>query len=515
MALEIVSRDQELASLHAFVGREDVGPAALVLEGEAGIGKSTLWIAGVEHARALRLHRPLVATRGGGAAASLMPGWATCSRTSSTTCCPRCRRRGVLRSRSRSSARRRPRTESTPGRSGSRLATPCSCSPQTARSSSRSTTSQWFDDSSARALAFALRRLGRERHAPAARPAARRRAAAGGARAGARRGDRPAAAAGTAQRRRAAPVPARPARQALRAPDAAPHPRDGRAGTRSSRSSWPASSTRTSTRSQPLPVPETLDELVRARIDGLPKPDPRRARARLGAGHAVGVAPGARGRRRARRSSRRSPRSVIERENGTIRFTHPLLSSVIYQDLRRGATERPRTHRGDRRRPAHPGPSPRAVEGRAGRRGRRACSTSRPRLAADRGASDVAAELAEQALRLTPADEPDERHRRALAAAQRSSTTPGSGRAPGRSAPICWPRHGDRARCAPRPRPPCRAREHDLAVALLEEALREAASRPALQSPIHMPARVGDALQERILRGARARTRGAQARRRR
>ena len=34
---------------------------------------------------------------------------------------------------------------------------------------------------------------------------------------------------------------------------------------------------------------------------------------------------------------------VIERENGTIRFTHPLLSSVLYQDLgeeRRGVHER-------------------------------------------------------------------------------------------------------------------------------------------------------------------------------
>jgi hypothetical protein len=53
MDFEIVSREQELASLHAFIGdAETGGPAALVLEGEAGIGKSTLWLAGVEHARA-------------------------------------------------------------------------------------------------------------------------------------------------------------------------------------------------------------------------------------------------------------------------------------------------------------------------------------------------------------------------------------------------------------------------------------------------------------------------------
>ena len=48
---------------------------------------------------------------------------------------------------------------------------------------------------------------------------------------------------------------------------------------------------------QPLPVPETLEELVRARLAGLPAADARSARARLGLGHGVGVAPRARGRR--------------------------------------------------------------------------------------------------------------------------------------------------------------------------------------------------------------------------
>src|SRR5438128_10773563 len=51
MAFEIVSREEELASIHAFIDEVRAGPAALVLEGEAGIGKSTLWLAGAEHAR--------------------------------------------------------------------------------------------------------------------------------------------------------------------------------------------------------------------------------------------------------------------------------------------------------------------------------------------------------------------------------------------------------------------------------------------------------------------------------
>jgi len=51
MTLEIVGRDEELGSLHAFLDRATGGPAALVLQGEAGIGKSTLWLGGVEAAR--------------------------------------------------------------------------------------------------------------------------------------------------------------------------------------------------------------------------------------------------------------------------------------------------------------------------------------------------------------------------------------------------------------------------------------------------------------------------------
>jgi DNA-binding CsgD family transcriptional regulator len=52
MAVEIVGRDEELGALDGFLGRRAApGLAALVLEGEAGIGKSTLWLAGVEAAR--------------------------------------------------------------------------------------------------------------------------------------------------------------------------------------------------------------------------------------------------------------------------------------------------------------------------------------------------------------------------------------------------------------------------------------------------------------------------------
>ena len=46
---EIFGREDELASLRAYLEKT---PCAVVLEGEAGIGKSTLWLAGLDHARA-------------------------------------------------------------------------------------------------------------------------------------------------------------------------------------------------------------------------------------------------------------------------------------------------------------------------------------------------------------------------------------------------------------------------------------------------------------------------------
>lgn len=52
MAAAIVGRDEELEALRAFLDRATArGPTGLALEGEAGIGKSTLWHAAVEDAR--------------------------------------------------------------------------------------------------------------------------------------------------------------------------------------------------------------------------------------------------------------------------------------------------------------------------------------------------------------------------------------------------------------------------------------------------------------------------------
>src|SRR6185437_10237903 len=58
--VEIVGRDVELGLADAFLADADEGVAGLVLEGAAGIGKSTLWLDVAEQARA-RGFRVLVA----------------------------------------------------------------------------------------------------------------------------------------------------------------------------------------------------------------------------------------------------------------------------------------------------------------------------------------------------------------------------------------------------------------------------------------------------------------------
>jgi DNA-binding CsgD family transcriptional regulator len=48
----VVGREHEIAVVQAFVAGLEAGPSALVLEGEAGVGKTTLWLAGEAAARA-------------------------------------------------------------------------------------------------------------------------------------------------------------------------------------------------------------------------------------------------------------------------------------------------------------------------------------------------------------------------------------------------------------------------------------------------------------------------------
>ncbi len=52
---EIVGRDEELATLRTFLHGLPSGPGALVLNGEPGVGKTTMWRAGVETAKEMSI----------------------------------------------------------------------------------------------------------------------------------------------------------------------------------------------------------------------------------------------------------------------------------------------------------------------------------------------------------------------------------------------------------------------------------------------------------------------------
>jgi predicted ATP-dependent serine protease len=47
MQEEIIGRGAELEEVQGFLGRVAVGPCALLIEGEPGIGKTTLWLQAV------------------------------------------------------------------------------------------------------------------------------------------------------------------------------------------------------------------------------------------------------------------------------------------------------------------------------------------------------------------------------------------------------------------------------------------------------------------------------------
>ena len=270
MMSTVVSREEELASLDAFIDAPAAAPAALVLEGEAGIGKSTLW-------------------RRGGRACARAAGCA-CSRRGRprpnaglahvglgdlledvlddvlpALSAPQRRALEVALLREDAAGDRSIR-----GRSASRFAADSQALAEDGRCSSRSTMSNGSMQSSSARLRSRCAGSARAQRASAARPPRQRRRT--GRRARARR-SAPSASSGCRWGRSAsarcigccATGSGRPfARQTLL------RIHEHRAGTLSSRSSWPASLDADVDPVQPLPVPETLEELVRARISGLP-----------------------------------------------------------------------------------------------------------------------------------------------------------------------------------------------------------------------------------------------------
>ena len=481
MRPEIIGRDEELFSLRAFIDEAEAEPAALVLEGEAGIGKSTLWEAGVEHARAQGLivlsSRPAEAERDlghvglddllGGVIDEVLPALSTPRRHALEVALLREEASGDPLDYRALAVAVRDALELLSGRGRTLIAVD---------------DVQWLDGSSSRALAFALRRLD-------ARPVpvllARRLVD------GAQPSElEQAMSAARIQHVVVSPLSAGALHRLLRDRLDRPFARQTllRIHERSGGNPFFALELARVLDDEvdplePLPVPETLEELVRARIDELPAP----TRQALALASALGTPSESLLERAGIGDDELNPAlaaDVIERDDGIIRFTHPLLSSVLYQDLeepRRGVHER----------------IARIVDDPLLRVRHLALSKVSPdaevaaelddaaRLAADRGASAFAAELAEHALRLTPLDTGDERHRRGLAAA-RAHLAAGE-----------WTRARAIANdlLAETKSGPLRAEallllaefEHDdLAVPVLAEALREASSCPRLQARLHI-----------------------------
>jgi DNA-binding CsgD family transcriptional regulator len=477
---QIVSREEELASLQAFLSEERGGPAALVLEGEAGIGKSTLWQAGLEHARAKGLRvlssRPAEAERGLAHAGLGDLFEDVLDEVLPALSAPRRRALEVALL-----------MEEASGDPVDRRALAVAVRGALQLLSERAPLLiavddvQWLDPSSSSALVFALRRLASTR----VLLLLARRLGDGGQPSEIEQ----ALGAERVQRLLVGPLSVGALHRFLR-------DRLGRSFARQTllriheRSGGNPFFALELARSlaedvdplQPLPVPETLEELVRARIDGLPAA----TREALALAAALGAPSESLLERTGVAADALEPAvvaHVIERQSGTIRFTHPLLSSLIYEDL------------GEERRNIH-GRIAEIVEDPLLRARHLALSRDRPdpevaavlddaaRLAADRGAAAIAAELAEQAVRLTPLDGRGERHRRALAAARAHQ---GAGE---------WTRARRIATelLAETEIGPMRAKvlvllaeleSVDRSAALLEEALREAASRPGLQSVVH------------------------------
>jgi DNA-binding CsgD family transcriptional regulator len=481
MVSEIVGREEELTAIFACIDDVSEGPVALVLEGEAGVGKSTLWLAGLEHARAEGLRvlvaRPAEAERGLAhvGLGDLFEG--ILDEVAPALSAPR--RRALEAALLVEQAPRESvdhRALAVAVRDAMQLLarpTPLLVAVDDV---------QWLDSPSSSALAFALRRLGGER----VRVLLARRRVDGAESAELER----ALPADRVERFPVGPLSVGALHRLLRDRVGRPFARQTLLQIHERSGGNPFFALELARvldevpdALQPLPVPETLEGLVRARVDALPA----RTREALALASALGspstsLLEAAGVTADALEPAFRS--RVIEQDDRTVRFTHPLLSSVLYQDL------------GERRCDVHERLA-QVVEDPLLQARHLALSHTAPderiaasldraaTVAADRGAPAVAAELAEHALRLTPAESTEPHQHRALAAA-RAHLAAGEWT---RSRTIVNDLLSD-ARADP-----LRAEallllaefEHDdLAVPVLEEALSEAQSDPTLETRIRL-----------------------------
>jgi hypothetical protein len=481
MRVEIVGREELLEQLHAFIGEgREGGLAGLVLEGEAGIGKSTLWLAAIDDARAQGLRvlssRPAEAERElahvglgdlfDGVLDDVLPLLST----------PRRRALEVALLRDDSS------DDPVDDRA---LAVAVHGVLQVLSRREPVLLAvddvQWLDPTSSSALAFALRRLdGNDVRLLLARRIVEGRQAIG---------LEQALAPERVERLHVGPLSVGGLHRFLRDRLGRPLPRQTLLRVHGRSEGNPFFALELSRGLdvdldplRQLTVPDTLEELVRARFSGLPAS----TRDALAFVSAVGATPVSLLEHAGVTAHALDPAfaaRVLEREAGLIRFTHPLLASVLYQDL------------GEERRQIHARIAGLVDDPLLSAR-HLALSVDAPdaevavvldtavALATDRGAAAVAAELAEHALRLTFPQPPEEHRRRGLAAA-RAHQAAGEWT---RARTIARGLLADAELTSGRVEALLLLAElesADRALPLLEEALQEAGGRPALQAAVH------------------------------
>ncbi len=235
---------------------------------------------------------------------------------------------------------------------------------------------------------------------------------------------------------------------------------------------------------QPLPVPKTLDGLVSARLDRLPVS----TRTGLGlvatAGDPTWRLLIAAGVRRDELEPAIAAQVLEQDDGGKVRFTHPLLASSCYRRL--SSKRRQEVHR------LLAG----LVEDPAARARHLASSTDQPDpeiavaleqagdAATARGALAAAIELREQAVRLTPTDDVDALHRRTLSLARAHISQANARRADKLVAELLRREPSGRRRAEALDLAAELAHD-EAAIALLRQALSECAEDPALQTRIH------------------------------
>jgi DNA-binding CsgD family transcriptional regulator len=496
MARKVIGREEEVSSVRAFVdgAQEGEGPVALVLEGEPGIGKSTLWLEGVEHAAGqgvrVLLSRPSEAERDlayvvlgdlfEDVLADVLPVLTPPRR--------RALEAALL-------VDRAPEQPVDPRALGVAIRASLKALAERAPLVLAVDDEQWLDASSANVLRFALRRLRSERILVllarrldeesdaralenALEPEAVKRLRLGPLSLGALH---------LVLQQRLGRTFARPTLlRLLELSGGNPFYALEFAG-----GLGPEASSRYTT--EPFPLPESLERLVSTRIARLA--GTTREALLLVAAHgrpsaallrAAGIA-----------SEALDPAlaaQVVERTDGVIRFAHPLLASALYQGASR-----------EERRRAH-GRLAMIVTDQVDRGRHLALAAEEPDgeiaaaleeaagLARARGAILAAAELGEHALRLTPPEALRDGHRRALSAATAQLEAGEARRARALVLDFLeWaPTGAPRAEALVLLSDIEEAGAPERAIALRREALEAAVGLPRLQAEVHL--RLGDIL---------------------